>query len=42
MVTDIRDVTLWRDNIIVLYGPDDDNMKLSIFSSVDEGGGSEQ
>ena len=42
MVVDVRDVALWRDEIIVLHGPDEDHVKLSIFSPVEEGGESEQ
>ena len=42
MVLDVRDVALWRDEIIVLHGPDDDHLKLSVFSPREDGGESEQ
>ena len=42
MVVDVRDVALWQDKIIVLYGPDDDNLKISMFSSVEDGGVNEK
>ena len=41
MVLDVRDVALWRDEIIVLHGPDDDHLKLSVFSPREDGGESE-
>ena len=42
MVVDVRDVALWRDEIVVLRGPDEDHLTVSIFSPVEEGGESEQ
>ena len=42
MVADVRDVALWGEDIIVLHGPDEDDVTLSIFSPVEEGVAREQ
>ena len=42
MVSDIREVAVWRDKIIVLYGSGSDTWKVSEFSPVENGGENEK
>ena len=41
-VSDIREVAVWRDKIIVLYGSGSDTWKVSEFSPVENGGENEK